>query len=174
MNLRLRDVVVAADFASGVVAFALTAYFAPERIGMALAKDLFGTGLSVLSIVFSIYFAALATFASASDDDFIAFLEQDNSFSEIMGALRFTLALLFAALLLAIVAYATTAIAMSILPDGSTQSRWWLAGFAFFFCWSLFATNNSAGDAIRYAIARMRYVKLKRPQREGRRFFDGP
>ena len=137
---------------------ALLASF-PCQIPNEFAKDVFSTAISVLSIVFSIYFAALATIASASDDDFIRFLEEDQTYSDVISAFKFTLGLLFVALLMSLAAYVATSYWAQ--SSGSTQSLWWLAVVCFVAVWSLLATYFSAGDSIQYATARMRFLKYK-------------
>ena len=52
----------------------------PESI----ARDIYGVGITVLSIVFSVFFAAVALVMTASDDDFVLFLEEEGYYSVLL------------------------------------------------------------------------------------------
>src|ERR1041384_3873475 len=79
--------------------------FMPEQISNGFARDLYGVGISVLSIVFSIFVAALAIIMSASDDEFLKFLESDGLYTLLLWGFKFTLFLLFVALMYSLILY---------------------------------------------------------------------
>jgi hypothetical protein len=66
------------DFiASSLIAMVLF-ISAPEKIDLGYVKEIFGIAIAVLSIIFSVYFAALAVVITSGDNEFIRFLEEDK------------------------------------------------------------------------------------------------
>lgn len=131
----------------------------PEMLPNDLVKDYYNVGISVLSIVFSVFFAALAVIITASDDEFVTFLEVTGDYSRLVGTFKFTLGLLFAALILSILLYVYTAarIAHKILE----QNKLCCTVFSFLFFWSLLAAFLSSYDAIKYSEFRKRFAEAK-------------
>lgn len=128
----------------------------PKLLPASFAKDVYGSGMSVLAILFSVYFAALAIIMASSDDAFVAFLEEVGDYSRLIRTFRFSLTILFIALICSLVLYTRTA----FLYAGHVmyQNKWWLVGFGFIFLWGLFAAATSTWDAIEYSKCRSRYV----------------
>jgi hypothetical protein len=89
------------------------------------------TRLTLLSITFAVFFAALAIIMSGSDNEFVYLLEQEGDYSHILSTMRFTLLVLFAALMLSIGLYAWAAIRFE--SKVIHQTRWFLALFSFLF-----------------------------------------
>jgi hypothetical protein len=158
--MKLRRIFLSADFIVALATSALVACVLPHCLKNDLAKDYYGIGISVLSIVFSVFFAALAVIITASDDDFVMFLEETGNYSAIVGNFKFSLGLLFAALLFSIGLYAYTAsrISNSVVH----QIQYLSVLFVFVFFWSLFAAFNSTLDAIRYSDYRRKFVERKK------------
>lgn len=77
----------------------------PSWVPVSLAVGLLEMGIGVLSIVFSIFFAALAFIISASDDDFVSFIEEDGYFTSIVKSFKWTVSSLFVALIYSILLY---------------------------------------------------------------------
>lgn len=50
----------------------------PGDLSNSFSRDIYNVGISVLSIVFSIFIAALGIIMSSGSDDFIAFLEEEK------------------------------------------------------------------------------------------------
>ena len=73
--MSFRAVVVSWDFILSLAIAATFGFWLPLWVPNELTKDYYGIGISVLSIVFSLFFAALAVVITASDDDFVMFLE---------------------------------------------------------------------------------------------------
>jgi len=80
-------------------------YFLENWIKLTLAKSLFEMGIGVLSIIFSIFFATLAFIISASDDDFVKFLEEDSLFTELVESFKWTVFVLFFSLFYSVVCF---------------------------------------------------------------------
>lgn len=132
----------------------------PDKINDDLAKDFYKIGISVLSIVFSIYFAAFAIIISASDDKFVLFLEEEGHFTELLSHSKFTIILLFISLMFSLFCYGLTK-----LYNGDCvghQSKYYLSIFIFLFIYSLFAALIAANDSISYAKYRTKFLKLKK------------
>lgn len=125
-----------------------------------LARDFYSVGISVLAIVFAVFFAALATIVSASDNEFVSFMEVDGSYTAIIAAFNVSLGLTLVALMFSLFAYAITSLVGVAATD--YQPKWFFVIFTLQFFWGLFATYNSAWDAIRYAEFRARFLKKKR------------
>jgi hypothetical protein len=148
------------DFAvASLISIALL-WALPHWLKNDLAKDYYGIGISVLSIIFSVFFAALAVIITASDDDFVSFLEETKDYSAIVGNFKMSLGLLFTALIASLVLYGYTASRIS--NQVVHQSKIFVVLFAFLFTWSLLAALASTLDAIRYSDYRRRFVERKR------------
>jgi len=135
--------------------------FLPDWIKGDLIKDLLSMGIGVLSIIFSIFFAALAFIIGASDDEFVAFLEEDGLFSTLINTFKWTVISLFVALLYSIFIYIIIAFKIS-QDDTYVFSEILMAIFCFLFFYSLIATMTSTNDAIKYSKRRITFVSLKK------------
>ena len=128
-----------------------------------LAKDYYGIGIAVLSIIFSVFLAALVVIITASDDDFIAFLEETGGYTALVANFRFSLRLLFVAMIYSLVFYAYTA--GRIASTFPRQGKYFLVIFCLFFLWSLFAAFNSTEDAIMYRNYRQRFAEAQKSKK---------
>lgn len=162
MNLKpkLKSLFVSWDFAAAAALTAALGYWSPYWVSNNLAKDYYGIGISVLSIVFSVFFAALAVIITASDDDFVTFLDAEGDYSALLSNFKFSLGLLFCALIYSLSLYAYSAARLS--HSVKFQRSPFLIAFSLFFLWGLFAAFYSAYDAIRYADYRKRFLQARR------------
>jgi len=161
--MNLRRVSASWDFLAALALFAGTALLVPKWVPNGLVKDFYATGIAVLSILFSVFFAALAIIMSSSDDDFVAFLEEDKSYTRIVGTFRFTLILLFAALLFALFLYAYTCVRLQAAVG--YQSRWLSLIFGFLFLYALLAAFAASLDSVAYSGYRSRFILAGRKKR---------
>lgn len=135
----------------------------PDNVNSAFTKDIYGIGISVLSIVFSVFFAALAVIMTSGDDSFVLWLEEKGHYNELIKVFKATLASLFVALVLALIMYGFTAhYVVGNEVDKVQQSKWWLIAFSCMFIYSLVAAVTSSMDAIKYAQRRATYILKKR------------
>lgn len=132
----------------------------PESVPTLLARDLFAASMSVLSITFSVFFAALAVIISSSDNDFVRFLEVDGAYSRIISSFRFTLEAIFVALIASVVLY--TLAAIQAASDCEDQPKWYIVAFGPLFFYSLFAAMGVARDSITYAKYRARFLATRK------------
>jgi hypothetical protein len=131
-------------------------FLLPGDIKNEFARDIYGIGVSVLSIVFSVYFAALAIIISSSDDDFVAFLEEGGHYSVILWSFKWTLLCLFVALVYSIIVYALSSSWLSV--NVGSQSKWFFVPFIGLFSYSLFAAFNAVLDSLKYSRFRVMFV----------------
>jgi hypothetical protein len=158
--MRISRVFLSWDFALSLLAAVATVFFCPSLISMSMAKDFYSIGVSVLSIVFSVFFAALAIIMSSGDNEFITFLHEDGTYSEIIWSFRFTIIILFVSLLGSLAEYAY--VGFRLAHKAEWQSKWFLVIFVGYFTYSLFAVALSVLDAIKYSSVRVRYLNSKK------------
>ena len=155
--MNVKDVLKSWDIWVAIFITFVVWFILPATIKNDLVLNLYNIGISVLSIVFSVFFAALAIIITSGDNDFIHFLEETNDYSIIISGFKLALIILFLALLYSIFIYAATALWIS--DGGSTQSIYWFAGFVFWFMYGLMATADSSLTSIRYAVYRVQFIR---------------
>ena len=73
---RLRALVISWDFMIALLSVIITFFLLPEFVNIKFALSFYNVAMTVLSIIFSLFFTAMAIIMSSSDNDFIAFLEK--------------------------------------------------------------------------------------------------
>lgn len=153
--MMIKKLVMSWDLASAIVLTIAGTYLLNENFLLgSRAKDIYGVGVSVLSIIFSIYFAALSIIISSSDNEFVRFLEEKGQFTELIKTFKFTLVLLFVSLIVAISLYVYT-----VLSFRTVQTKWFFILFLFLTTYALFAVLSSALDSIKFAGFRAKFLK---------------
>jgi hypothetical protein len=160
--MMIKRVVFAWDFLLAIVGAIFIAVVFPCALPIDFAKDIYNVGISVLSIVFSVFFAALAIIMASSDDDFVRFLEKDGDYTLLINTFQVSLSVLFVALIFSIVLY--TYSAFRLANHVLFQRKWWLVAFGFLFLWGLFAAASSIHDAILYSKFRSRFLLLAKKE----------
>lgn len=130
-------------------------------VSMLIAKELFGMGLTVLSIVFAVYFTALSIIISAGDDDFIGFLAELSIYEKLVNVYRFTLWLLFVALLASGAFYLVAVLS----PEHAKAPGWLMAIFIWLSTYGLFSTMSSTRDSLQFATRRVQWLRIKEQQK---------
>lgn len=148
------------------VAFVL-AVFGPRAYPTEFAKDAYSTGIAVLSIVFSVFFAAMANIISASDDEFVMYLLERGHYRQIIDAFRVTLFALGVALATSVILYLATSLSISSSASSATsgiaaQGAFWFVAFAVLFTYGMGAAFGVAMDAIRWAKARSVFLENRK------------
>lgn len=171
MNITLKQIFLSWDFGISVIATITLAFALGDSVPIAFAKDIYGVGISVLSIIFSVYFAALALIMTSGDDEFVHFLEENGDFTAIVDTFRFSLLLLFGSLVYSIVVYIYTSVELySKSPAASDaiqeQSEIFLWIFIFFFSYSLLAALGATLDSISYSVFRTKFLRATRKKRK--------
>lgn len=157
--MTLKKIFLSWDFILATLLTVAIGYTLPKGINIEFSYDLFGIGINVLSIIFAIYFAALAIITASSDDDFVLFLEDENDFTKLVYSFRFALSVLFISLIFSLLSYGYTSFYKS--TGEVIQCKLLFTIFVFLFSYSLFVTANSAIDSINYAKYRAEFLKSK-------------
>lgn len=162
VKTRLISLFWSTDLWIGLVIGGVFWTLAPDKIVPSIAAAILSVCVSVLAIVFSIFFAAVAIVMTAGDNDFVRFLEEDNTYMHIVWTFQATLFLLLLALVTSLFLYVGTLLAGDPWPSGiAAQVKLILAAFLFLSSWALFAAFNASHDAIKYAQFRARFVRLR-------------
>lgn len=159
--MKPKNIILSWDMAAaGAVALTL-ALVLPSELKSDFCKDLYGIGITVLSIVFSLYAAALALLMTSPDDEFVRFLEEEGQYTELVRSFKFVLVVLFLALGVSIAWYGMTGYWISAQPTGdSLQSKWWMITFAPLAVYALCATLLSMVDSIHYSNRRIEFLRI--------------
>lgn len=131
----------------------------PIYIKATSATSFYNVGITVLSIIFSLFFAALAIIMSSTDNDFIMYLEEEKLFTGLIDTFKFVLVMLFISLGYSIVLYNTTD--YYIKQHGEANSLHHKNLFIVFnllFTYSLIATALSVKDTITFTTYRTKYL----------------
>jgi len=158
--MKIKDIILSRDILAALAVAGVTFILLPSRITHALARDLYSVGISVLSIVFSVYFAALAIIISSSDNDFVEFLEETDDYSGLIETFRFSLLVLFVALIFSITMYILSSI--WIADNYIDQPSLITVVFCFLFLYGMFAAATATLDAIKYSKFRAKFLKLRK------------
>lgn len=154
--MKISDVIFSWDLIISVLASALIYILFPVEVNNIFAKDLYGVGISVLSIIFSVYFAALAVIISSSEDEFVKFLKTKKFYDPLINIFKWTLGALFISLLYSLIVYLITS--NYIYLNKENQSIWLFDLFIFLCMYSLISTGLSCKDALKYANYRSDYL----------------
>lgn len=163
MKQALKSIFVSWDF-FGAILISIALYFLlPNLIPAKIVKPIYEVSISTLSVIFSVFFAALAVLITAGDNEFVRFLEEEGLYARIIFTFKITLISLFVALLVSIFSFVT------ILPYSESDviflySKIVLVVFSFFTLYALFASINSTMDAIRYAEFRAKFLEITKDQ----------
>lgn len=154
----MRTYLLSPDTIGALIGALLVCLILPAAVPILFAKDILEVGCSILSIIFSVFFAAMAFLISTPDNDFVQFMEEDGSYTSIINTFLVTLASLFIALLITMAGYAYT----SYLSSRASEeiSKYWIVLFTAIFCYSMAATALSTKDAIIFSKYRVKFMQL--------------
>lgn len=154
----LKQYIISLDtiIAAGVTAVVIL--LLPCRVSGILVSEWLSMGISVLSIVFSIFFATLAFIISATDNEFIRFLEKNGDFTSIVNTFKWTLLSLFVSLIYSILLYGFVSYRVNACK-GFVLNEWFMGAFVLMFFYSLVATILSTNDAIKFSEVRTKFIK---------------
>lgn len=154
----LRNYILSYDTYCAVVVAIFMLLALPAQVSVDFAKDIFAVGISVLSIIFGIFFAALAFIISATDNEFVKLLEEKKYFTSLIKSFEVTLGSLFIAMIFAIFFYAYTSLKAS--NGEKLLGKLWIIFFFFLFSYSLVATLLATRDAIRFSKYRIKFMDI--------------
>jgi len=158
--IKIKQIIISWDIWLAFTISLGTTLFLPYRIPINFAYDIYFMGLTILSIVFSIFFASLAIIIASSHDEFVIFLEEEGQFTTLIETFRFTLILLFLALIISIILY--TYRSYSKAQGYVDQCKFFFSVFSFMALYALFGVVTATGESITYSNYRSRFLSLKR------------
>jgi hypothetical protein len=160
--MKLRQIICSVDTGVAVLITVIVWYFIPKEIKYEFTTSFYNVGISVLSIVFSLFFAALAILMAAPEDEFIEYLEKKKHFTALLFSYKYTLVCLFLSLGYSIVMYAFSDYWVKHHVENSLHSRWYFLIFVFIFTYSLTATVLCIKDAIKFSQYRLEFLRIKK------------
>ncbi|MCC6317345.1 MAG: hypothetical protein IT361_06585 [Gemmatimonadaceae bacterium] len=156
MSRRL-GMLIGIDVIAALIVLAVLLASLPTFVPVQVAKEFFGVSASVLSIVFSVFTAALAVIISSPDDKFVRWLESEGIYRDILFGFKSTLLALFTALVSSIGAFSWTV--FQIEAGVRLQHRSGLLIGSTLLAYALVATLLSTLAAIRHAHARADFLR---------------
>lgn len=158
--MKIKSIIWSFDFIIAFLLAVVLEVYMPNLVSNSLVKEIYNVGISVLSIIFSIYFTALTIIISSGDNEFILFLEEEKTFTALLAILKYTLIVLFLALVYSIGIFAATVSFLDV--KWQHQQKEFCVVFAFLFSYSLLATVGSISNSIVYASKRIQFLRLTR------------
>lgn len=150
------------DFVISIVLTLVTAIFMPSMVKISFCISFYNIGITVLSLIFSLFFAALAIIMTSSDNDFIEFLEEENDFSALLTSFKITLFILFLGLIYSIALFVTSDYYAKNNNELFEQHKVFFLMFEFLFSYSLLSTSLSVNDTIKFSAIRGTFLKMKK------------
>lgn len=154
------------DIWISIVVGVITYSILPEYLDVKFTKSFYNTGITVLSIIFSLFFAALAIIMSSSDNDFIQFLEKENHFTELLWTFKFTLIILFISLIYSIGLYTFSEYLIENNTSEFEQHRIYFVTFEILFSYSMLATFLAVLDTIQFSKFRAVFLSQQAEKRK--------
>lgn len=164
--MKIKDIILSWDFIIAITTTLITALFLPNYLKCNFCSSFYNIGITVLSIIFSLFFASLAIIMTSSDNDFITFLEEEGDFSALLNTFKVTLIMLFISLIYSIVAYIYSEYSVKEFGEKIKQLKVGFLIFQFLFSYSMLATAISVKDTIVFSNFRSRFLKMKRKDEE--------
>ncbi|MDE4541342.1 hypothetical protein [Thermoanaerobacterium sp. R66] len=158
--IKIKAIIFCWDFIFSLIISLFLLFILKGNLNGTFLKDIYNTGVTVLSILFTIFFAALAIIISSWNDDFIKLLEEDNDFINLLHNFRYSLKVTFITLIITIFLYTYTNYNI-IKNNNYVQIKYIPIIFSFVFFYSLFTIFNSALDSIKFVENMVRYIKNK-------------
>ncbi|RRR66870.1 MAG: hypothetical protein EI684_19930 [Candidatus Viridilinea halotolerans] len=159
--MKVKQMFFSWDIWVAILVAAISGFALFPDIPNAFAKEVYNIGISVLAIIFSVYFAALAIIISSWDNDFVGFLQKRGYYERLIFAFLASLIILFTALVYSIFVFSLSAFWVAENSTPTRQSVYWFIGYSFWFAYGLFATISSSIDAIKYTQYRAKFLTLQ-------------
>jgi ABC-type uncharacterized transport system fused permease/ATPase subunit len=156
---RLKAILKGWDLWTAIIFTIIVSYFLPDYINMKFTLSFYNVAMTVLSIIFSLFFTAMAIIMSSSDNDFIEFLEQKNTFTELLWSFKLTLLVLFISLISSILLYTGTSYWLETYSDKIWfQNKYLLLFLLLIFSYGMAATWACIMDTIRFSKYRSEFL----------------
>ena len=157
---RFKSIILSYDFIITLFCVIITNFLLPDYLNMKFALSFYNVAMTVLSIIFSLFFTAMAIIMASSDNEFIEFLEKKNTFTELLWSFKVTLFILFVSLILSIVLYSGT----SYWIESNSETTWLqnsnlLLILEFNFLYGMIATWFCIIDTVKFSKYRAIFLK---------------
>lgn len=171
--MKLKDLLISifwsVDMISAIVVVGLLSALLPPHLEVSFSQSFYNIGITVLSIVFSLFFASLAIIMASPDNDFIAFMEEEKHYSALMDTFKITLIVLFGSLVYSIILYVYCDFLLKHCrvcdPSVKMHTAWFIA-FAGFFIYSLIAVGLSVMDTIFFSMKRIHFLQTLKTEED--------
>jgi len=158
----VNNIILSWDTIIALVVTMASIIFVPNNITNEFCTTIYGTAISVLSIIFSIFFASLAVIMAFPDNEFIEFIEHPtNMFSRLIRYFKITLGALFLALIYTICIF----ILSNYTKQNTSYTKPFFCIFIFLFTYGLFATAFAVLVTLKLTINRATYIYNKKENR---------
>jgi hypothetical protein len=155
----VNNIILSWDTIIALMATMASIIIVPNNINNEFCTTIYGTAISVLSIIFSIFFASLAVIMAFPDNEFIEFIEHPtNMFSRLISYFKITLGALFLALIYTIFIFMLS----NYTKQNTTCTKPLFCIFIFLFTYGLFATAFAVLVTLKLTINRAKYICQKR------------
>lgn len=162
MKDKILSILFSLDTYAAIIMSGIVGYCLPDMIRADFSLTFYSVGISVLSIIFSLFFTALAIIMSASDNDFISFLEEKGHYTFLMFTFKVTLFVLFVSLVYSIIIDVYTDFFIKHHNVDYKVSKWPFVIFVFIFTYSLASSVISVKDTIMFSRYRIRFLNKKK------------
>lgn len=159
--MKLKNIILSVDFCLSITITLISLITLPKELKSIFACSFYSVGISVLSIIFSLFFTCLAIIMTTNDNDFVKFMEESNLFTKLLNTFKFTLCLLFLSLVYSIVAFQYFDFFVKTFGDKHTQSKFYFLFFEFLFAYGLTATAMCVYDTIKFSSYRTKFINQR-------------
>jgi len=172
--MKLKEILLSYDTFVSLTITLIVCYFLPTHVMASFCNSVYYIGITVLAIVFSLFFASMAIIMSTPDNKFIKFLEEDNLYTDLMKTFKFTLLMLFIGLGYSIFMYAYSSYLTTHINIKETQNKIWFLLFVLIFTYSLMATALSISDSIMFSKYRIDFLKQEEEEEKQKKLSRKP
>lgn len=159
--MKLRNILISPDLWISLAVAGVLFWILPTTVKITFFLTSYGVGITVLSIIFSLFFASLAIVMTSSDDDYVVILGELGVFRELRRTFEFTLGLLFISLLYSIAAYFISDYVRTITNGDYNGHKAFFVLFVFLFLYSLLAALPAVRHTIRFSQNRVDFLMKK-------------
>ena len=158
--MKLNEFIFSWETGFALLVVGIAFWILPNQVQGSFAKDVYGVGITVLSTISPMFFAALAIITSLSDNEYIDFLEENGTYTALIEVFGFALSVMSTVLVSSIILYYFTV--FQLQNPHYTQSKYLSICFLGGFSYSLIAGILASDDAITYLKYRTKYLNIKR------------
>jgi hypothetical protein len=163
---RLKSVFVSWDMAITVLVTGVACFIVPNYLNMKFLISIYNMSITILALIFSLFFAALAIIMSSSENDFIDFLEEEKLFSQLLWSFKVTLIILFLSLIYSVILYTITSYQIETYHEAYLQHNLFFLILLAMFTYSMGATCLSVYDTIKFSEYRSKFNRFTKDNKK--------